>query len=112
MGALFGGICYATTNEANDAYFQTIAPTFYALGSDMHQVRYEGSGSTWWIKDYTITGNTATLNSTIAATLPAFNSCTTPNTPIENFNDGMVLAWGIVLAMIAAWAISNLRRSL
>lgn len=111
-GASFAGTCYATTNEANNAYFQGIAPVIQVVGSDTVVTSYQGSGSTWALVQKLVQGSTETQVYSIPATMPTFAACDTPNTPIEAFQDGQVLGWGVALAMAVAWGVMMLRRGL
>jgi hypothetical protein len=107
MGALFNGQCFGTNSEAADAFFTSQGPS-YTAGATSYQSWYEKS-TVWQIKRQSIASNGAITNlATSNATVPAFPDCDVN----ANFNDGMLLGWGIASAMVAAFAVKFLSRAL
>lgn len=107
-GYLFKSVCYPSLAEATAAFW-TDSPSFITPGSTSYLAETVWSGSLWQIKKYTLSSAGAlTLNSTTTAPTLSFPACDTKT----QFNDGMLIGWGVAAAMVAAWVIKNLRRGL
>lgn len=91
-----GNVCYATYNEAASAYFQTIAPSIQPNGS---LISYQNQGGIW----IRLVTDSAGVSSGTWATLPTFDTCDT----LQGFNDGLILAAALSVAVILAsvWGI-------
>jgi len=107
-GYLFKGQCFSTLAAATSAHW-TDSPSFIVPGTTSYISDTVWSGTAWVVKKYTLSSTgTLTLNSTTNAPVLAFETCDTT----ANFNDGMTLGWGVAAAMVAAFAIRNLRLGL
>lgn len=108
MGYAYSGRCFSTVDDVTDAYF-TGRPVEVTSGATSYATEFSKSGGVWESKGYSIdAAGVWTLRYTSAASVPSFPSCD----PAESFNDGLILGWGIAFAMVAAWAISHMRRGL
>jgi len=107
-GFLHQGVCYSTMSDATAAHWSQ-NPAFITAGSTSYIADVVWSGTAWVVKKYTLSSAGAlTLNSTTNAPALTFPTCDT----FDTFKDGMTLGWGVALAMICAWAITNLKKSL
>lgn len=86
-----------------DHYFSQLLPSV-SPGTSTFQTQAEKLSGSWYLTTYQ---DGAAISQTLL-TVPAFSSCDTT----EKFYDGMAIGWGVAAAIIAAWAIKNLRRSL
>lgn len=103
MGAAFNRICYASNEDAADAFFLSAVPAVTS-GPTAYVSWFHKSGSQWLFSTQAFPGS---LTSS-AAVVPVFPSCD----PAEAFLDGHLVGWGVATAIIAAWLIKNLRRGL
>jgi hypothetical protein len=107
-GFLHQNVCYASLAEATAAHWSA-NPVFITPGTTSYISDTVWSGTAWVIKKYTLSSAGAlTLNSTTTAPTLAFPTCETG----QEFLDGMTVGWGVAAAVIGAWVIKNLRRSL
>ena len=107
-GYLYDQICFPTLGEATAAKWQK-QPAGVTAGTTSYITNFDYSGSAWQIKRYTLSSTgTLTLNTTTAAPLQTFPTCDT----FTNFNDGLTLGWGVVAAMVAAYAFTLMRKGL
>lgn len=102
-GAFFAGTCYPSTDAASDAYFAQVAPVHVA-GATGYVSQFAKVGGVWELLQYSVSGGVSTLVSETPAPVPSFAACD----PMEKFNDGVVIGWGIALTMIAAWCIKSM----
>lgn len=117
-GYFSAGHCWPTTAEALDAHYLSKPPSLSSAtnGSGVYTEAilhtYKTSGL-WFYQRVSCNGSTCSTN-TYSAWTPTFPSCTISavDDPVESFADGNVLGWGVVAAMVAAWAIVQLRRGL
>lgn len=108
MGARLGDRCYSSNSDAADAFF-TSQGVGYTAGSTSYLGWFEKNGATWQIKRQSIaSGGVITNLTTSNATVPTFPACNV----IDNFNDGLLLGWGVAAAMLAAYGIKFLARGL
>lgn len=91
MGAAFGNVCYASSAEAQGAYFQSAAPAFLPSGNSLSYQKID----TTWMRVETPSSGTPT---TITAALPLLPGCD----PMQGFNDGISLAVAMTLAIVTA----------
>lgn len=105
-GAIYGDKCYPSQAEALDAYYSQVAPA-QAPGSTSYVNEFVKSGSVWQLKQYSIssTGTWTTLGTTNAPVV-TFPACD----PVEKFNDGVAIGWGIAGAMILAYTVTFIAR--
>lgn len=111
-GFLYGETCFATVADATAAYFAawpvSVLQTSTTTSVFMPIVN---GGPSWGLQKTTYSATGAkTINFNVAAPTLAFPSCTVVNDPVENFTDGTILGWGIVLAMAIAWGFRESRR--
>lgn len=107
-GYLYNSICYVSLAQATAARWSDVKPGITA-GSTSYLTDVQFSGTVWQIKRYTLSSTgTLTLNTTTTAPTLAFPSCDTA----QNFNDGMLLGWGVAAAMVAAFSVKFLSRAL
>lgn len=108
MGALLGEKCYLTQTDALDAYYSAKLPEVTA-GSTSYVAEFVKVSGVWKVQRKTIATNGTVTNQTDAnAPVITFPTCNEAG----NFQDGMTVGWGIVGAMIAAWSIAMIRRTL
>lgn len=107
-GYLYNSICFPSFSEATAARWSEVKPGISA-GATSYLTDVQWSGTVWQIKRYTLSSTGAlTLNTTTAAPTLSFPTCDT----FTNFNDGMTLGWGVVAAMVAAYAFTLMRKGL
>ena len=100
-GFLFQSVCYPSLVEATSAHWSS-NPVSITPGSTSYLTDVVWSGSAWVVKQFSLSpAGVLTLNSSTNAPTLAFESCDTKT----QFDDGMLLGWGVAAAMIAAWAI-------
>lgn len=96
-GAVLGTRCFASADDAADAYFSGAAPSLVA-GSTSYLNQFVKVSGVWNLKQYSIdSGGTSTLVYTAVAAVPAFPSCD-ESAP---FLDGMSIGWAISAALVA-----------
>lgn len=107
-GFLYQTQCFSTLADATAAHWSE-KPADFTPGSTSYITDVIWSGSVWQIKKYTLS-STGVLTNNSTTNLPAltFPTCETS----QNFDDGMMLGWGVSAAIVAAWVIKNLRRGL
>lgn len=88
---------------ATDAYYSNTFPATTS-GADTYTSMYLRDATGW--QQATFKNGVEILRT--AAVTPILPPCDTA----ANFNDGQILGWGVVAAMVAAYAIHLLRRSL
>ena len=113
-GFLEDGICFTTSQEALDFHFQGIPPSFLITTSTSTLQEYLRLASGQWNLRKATIATSGVQTQVFSTAVPALvqPSCTLPNTAMESFTDGAILGWGIVAAMVAAWAIKSLSKGL
>lgn len=115
MGAAFDGRCYASTTLAKEAFYQSQPASL--TGPDSAGYTYKGHYvnqlGVWKYQvtkmGYAVDVPAQVINLyTVTSAGPTFSSCDESTT----FADGVVLGWGVALAMILAWGVTYLRRFL
>jgi hypothetical protein len=106
-GALVGATCYDTQEHALDAYYSHSSPG-QAPGASSYLSTFEKVSGAWHLRTYASQNSQLGMVSDAVAPVVAFPVCDT----FESFKDGQVLGWGVVLAMVAAWCVANLRKGL
>lgn len=108
MGALSGNKCHADQQQALDHYYGNSSPGVSA-GPNSYIGVFERSESGWTYKRTTIddAGNAVGIYR-VAAPSVVFPECDV----YESFKDGMMLGWGVTVAMIAAFCVVVMRRGL
>lgn len=101
-GHIVAGQCVDVA-ASSDAYFSTLQPVASATNPAYFTVASKNLND-WYLLTYS---GPDLVSSTLLAS-PIFASCDTT----EQFMDGLAVGWGIVAAMVAAWAIHVLRRGL
>lgn len=109
MGYRVGDRCYSANSDAADSFFTGAGP-FYTAGATSYLGWFEKTaGGVWQIKRQSIASNGTITNLTTSnATVPTFPTCQLS----DNFNDGMLLGWGVAAAMLAAFAVKFIARGL
>lgn len=106
-GAVLGDRCFPSQAEALDAYYSQNAPA-QTPGTTSYVNEFVKSGSTWQINQYSVSSTGVwTTRSTTNAPVITFPACD----PTANFVDGVTIGWGIAAAMVAAAAISLMKRA-
>jgi hypothetical protein len=107
-GALVGGKCFVSADDATDAYYSAVAPAQTAGAVTYLSEFVKGSGG-WVLRRYQV-GSDGSIGTLADAQVPAmsFPSCD----PRAAFFDGMTMGWGVVAAMAAAWAVVAMRKGL
>lgn len=100
-GHVVGSLCVDVA-ASTDAFYSTLLPAVTPGNPSYYSFASKDSG-VWNLHTYAngVLLNTSTLS------VPSFASCDTT----ETFYDGMALGWGVVAAMVAAFAIHALRRA-
>lgn len=107
-GFEYQGRCYGSAADAADAYFSSQSVQIVS-GSTSYATEFSKVGGVWKSVGYTINSSgTWTQRFSTNATVPTFPSCDTA----EQFNDGLIIGWGIASAMVAAWAFNYMRQGL
>lgn len=91
MGYQVGHICYSSKQQAENAYFSQVLPQLSTDGK-LYQMIYTPAG---WIFE----------GHQVNAHLP-------PCDPVENFQDGMLIGWGIFAIAATLWGIQLLHKKL
>lgn len=105
-GAVFAEKCFPSQAEALDAYYLQAAPA-QTPGSTSYVNQFVKSGTVWQIKQYSVSSTGVwTTRSTTNAPVVTFPACD----PVEKFNDGVTIGWGIASAMILAYGITFIAR--
>lgn len=105
-GTSFGGRCYATSQQAVDAYFASIAPDVVS-GETSYMTEFVLDSGVWKSRSYTRSGGDPwSLQSSVVVPLPVLPSCDSDG---ELFLDGQVVGWGLAALMVAAWSYRVIR---
>lgn len=106
-GYLYQDQCYSTLAAATSAHWSS-NPVFMTSGTTSYISDVSWSGTAWVINKYTLSSTgVLTLNSTTTAPALSFETCDT----MDNFNDGLLLGWGVAAAMVAVFAIKSIKRA-
>ena len=107
-GALVGARCFSSNAEATDAVYSA-APIGQSVGQTTYVSEFVQSSGAWVVRRSVIAQDGAvTQLADAAAPSLSFPVCDTT----AQFTDGMTVGWGVVAAMVAAWAVGALRRGL
>jgi hypothetical protein len=108
------GFCWATTQEATDAHFQSIPPTILTTTTTQSIAEFVRQASGVWNMTHATQNATGvrTQQYSVAYPQPTFTVCQLPNSPSQSFQDGLLLGWGIVLAMALAYAYKSMGKAL
>jgi len=114
-GFFSNGQCLATFQQATDTHWDSIEPELLISGSTtiIHQAERLSSGA--WVHHKYELSTSGAMTDKFSIPLPPlyFGSCDIPySDPVQSFQDGAIIGWGIAAAMAAAWAIHFLRRAL
>ncbi|MFY9327489.1 MAG: hypothetical protein WAO76_05640 [Georgfuchsia sp.] len=105
-GAFLDGRCYASPDEAVDAYYSGSAPALTS-GSTSYLTEFFKESGVWRAKSWSIASNgNATLRYNVVAPIPTFQACD----PAEAFLDGVSVGWGIAAAIVIAACILQMKR--
>lgn len=107
-GALVGSVCYLSQDAAADAYYSAVAPS-QTPGGTTYLSEFVKVSGVWKLRRYQVSsaGDVSMLTDAVAPAI-TFPTCD----PAGSFKDGMTVGWGVVAAMIAAWAVVTVRRGL
>lgn len=106
MGYRVGSTCYATEVEGVDAFFSGVVPVFDASSNPFAYTRWSKSTGVWAVDHFHVSNaGVMTLQWTAAIPPKELGVCDMPNDPTTMFTDGMLLGWGVVLAMVLAWGV-------
>lgn len=108
-GYSFNGTCYATQAQANDVYYaQHTVDVLPGATPYVSMFFWDSAANAWRHATYTVgTNGLWTQKTLVSMPTRSFPTCDTATT----FTDGMTVGWGIAAAMVAAWAVKNLKRS-
>lgn len=116
LGFGFAGQCFGTSGDAIGAFWssQPVNLSGAASINVFYQSQAQLIAGTWTRVTDRCTQSTTTVTCTRAeSVLPVYNpySCTLAS-PIDDFADGAIVGWGVAAAMVAAWAITVLRKAI
>lgn len=108
MGAKFLGECYATAQEAQDVAYQDVE-NMWLVDNRTVVIKYVFEGGAWRYKriEYATSG-VANVQWDLPAASLQFPACDVEDS-VTSFSDGMVLGWGVVLAMAIAWGFQKMK---
>lgn len=107
-GFLYKSQCFATLSDATAARWSDVQAQM-TPGTTSYITDIQWSGTAWQMKRYTLSSTGAlTLNTSTNMPVLAFPVCQTD----QNFDDGMLMGWGVAAAMVAAFAIKFIARGL
>lgn len=106
MGALLGAVCHPSNAVAANVYFSGSAPVLSA-GSPTYVAWFEQVSGVWNLRRQAVQGDgTVQQMPDTVAVVPIFPGCDQN----EQFNDGMLMGWGIAALMVMAWGWSKVRQ--
>lgn len=107
-GALVGGRCYASQDDAADAFYSAAAPA-QTPGGTTYLSEFVKVAGQWKLRRYQVdsSGGVATLSDAVLP-VTTFVACD----PAGDFKDGLQVGGGVVAAMAVAWALMVVRRGL
>lgn len=103
MGTRVGEICYSDVQQALDVVYSAEVPKVVP-GPTPYMTYYRKDPSGWRMTTVRYEGSIPVLVSDANATL-AIQPCDV----MEPFNDGMQIAWALVLVAVIAWGIKKMR---
>lgn len=107
-GYLYKTQCFPTLADATAARWNEQDAGITA-GTTSYIADVQWSGTAWVLKRYTLSSTgTLTLNTTTNLPALSFPTCDTS----QNFTDGSLLGWGVVAAMVAAYAVKFIAQGL
>lgn len=91
-----------------DAYYSAVAPS-QTPGAVTYLSEFVKTTGGWVLRRYQV-GSDGSVGTLTDASLPSlsFPACD----PQESFKDGMTMGWGVVAAMVAAWALVVMKKGL
>lgn len=108
VGFEYQGRCYGSVADAADSYFSSYGPVITS-GTTSYVTVFSKDLGVWKSKGFSISSTGVwTQRFNTNAIIPTFPACDTA----EQFNDGLIIGWGIAAAMIAAWAFNFMRQGL
>lgn len=108
IGYYAHGKCWPDQNSATAAHWSAGPGLFITPGATTYMSNVVNEGG-WFIIRYSISSSgVSTKLGYTALPLQSFPYCDTTT----EFMDGMTLGWGVAAAIVAAWAVKNLRRGL
>lgn len=107
-GALVGGRCYASQEDAADAFYSSSAPSHVPGGTSYLSAFVKDSG-VWKLRRYQVdTSGAVAIQGDAVLPAMSFAACD----PAGAFKDGMTVGWGVVGAMVLVWCVVVMRRGL
>ena len=104
-GAVFDGLCYQSSQEAQDAYYSSAAPFSYVdQNGTPFTFQYEKRGPDWILLKYQ---DMAVVGKSYVSMIDGFSSCD----PAESFNDGLSIGWAISLTIIIIASFKLMQRA-
>ena len=104
-GIAYGGICYASQNEAIDAYY-TQHKAEVIPGSPVGMLVFSKDSGVWKTQILTQTNNLWALQSEQIAPVPTFPEC---QMAYQSFFDGLELGWMLILLLVTAFGLRQIR---
>ena len=111
MGYLLKDTCFVNSVDASNSFFSSAPIYVSTLGAttpSTYTTYYTFVASVWRQKTEKLTSGVTTVFSDVVATPPTFATCD----PYQPMNDGITLAWLVVLVWTTAWGISVIRKAL
>lgn len=105
-GSYFARTCYASQDDAENAFFRDVGPVASSAASVSGFVDYAKQSDGWHWKHYTVSGSTMTLASDVVVDWLYFPPCD----PAGTFIDGMTVGWGIAAALVFVACIKMMQR--
>lgn len=105
-GGYFGGRCFTSPGEAEDAYYSGVPLVF---GNQFAQ-RLEKTPGGWVIHSHSI-GTDGALSPLPTASMLAPSQTFPACDPGAGYDDGMLIGWGIAAATIGAFALAWLAKA-
>lgn len=108
MGAQFKETCYPDNQAAMDAFYLSQPLTVQPVSSDNVLFFFsKTSPSQWSLCRQLVTSDSPYGCSLVAS--PTFSSCTEPNDPATNMQNGLELGWGVASVVLVAFVWRFLR---
>lgn len=108
MGYRVGDRCFGTQSDATDSLYSAVLPSSLA-GSVGYVQWLEKVSGVWQVKRLSVAADgTATVQPGAVMASMTFPECSV----MDNFNDGMLLGWGIGGAMLLVYAVKFIAKGL
>lgn len=105
---LVNSVCYPSVASAADAYFSSVAPSLLVSSTSSYQLYFLPISGVWNLRKVTVSSTGVPIvNFTVPVTPPTFAKCDLT----QNYFDGMQIGWGVVAAMVLAYAIIFLKKA-